>query len=609
MERYKKLLIALTIGLLMPIGAINSVMARALTDDSERPSVIGKTAVDYPNAQFATHNVGKIGLSITNTGSFGTGFYGSGVDPLIGIPAPSCQYPYPSNFDYLFAAAFWIGTVGSWDTLVSVGADGWAQVREMWPDPIGVEGSGIERHSTNDPDDELAVSEQDYIAKYTDTLTDNNYTGIEPWDFNPHTPLNIEITQRSYAWSYANAEDFILFDLSIKNIGQSVLSQVYMGIYVDGDVGRVGGPTFDYTDDICGFKRTVPSPLGCGFIDTVNIAWIADNDGRTASQINNPCPGAMDITGVTGIRILRTPSDSLKYSFNWWVSNGDAPQDFGPRMAGTEDDPFRDFGGYLGTPTGDRDKYYIMRHEEFDYDQLFTAVNHTSEGWLPPPSNAANLACGFDTRYLLSFGPFDIMPGQRLPITFAYIAGENFHTNCYAFKDLFKTASPDAYYNQLNFSDLAKNALWAEWIYDTPGVDTDGDGYKGKYRICGEDTIYYQGDAVPDYHVDSPTDIPGQPGSPAIPNGFTLYQNYPNPFNAATEITFEIPTRAEVTLAIYNILGETIREIEMGDKPAGKHAIIWDGTDDSHRPVSSGIYFYKIRAGTFADAKKMILLK
>jgi hypothetical protein len=607
MERYKKMLIALTIGLLMPIGAINSVTARALTDDSERPSVIGKTTADPPNATIAAHVVGKIGLTITNTGTFGTGFALGIFDPVLGIVAPSCQYPYPGKFDYLYAGAFWIGAIVGTDTLVSVGADGWAQVREMWPDPIGTSGSDIERHSTNNPDDILARAEQDYIARYTDTLTNTSYVSQDPYDLRPHIPLNIEIIQRSYAWSYADVEDFVLFDYSIKNIGQRVLNQVYMGIYADGDVGRVGGN--DAYDDISGFKRTVPSPQGCGFIDTVNIAWIADNDGITASQINNPCPGAMDITGVTGIRILRTPSDSLKYSFNWWVSNGDAPQDFGPRMAGAEDDPFRDFGGHLGTPTGDRNKYYIMRHEEFDYDQLFTAVNHTSEGWLPPPSNAASLADGFDTRYLLSFGPFDIMPGQSLPITFAYVAGKNFHTDCNAFTNLWNVNNPEAYYNQLNFSDLAKNALWAEWIYDTPGVDTDGDGYKGKYRICGEDTIYYQGDAVPDYHVDSPTDIPGQPGSPAIPNGFTLCQNYPNPFNAATEITFEIPTRAEVTLTIYNILGETIREIEMGDKPAGKHAIIWDGTDDSQRSVSSGVYFYKIRAGTFVNSKKMILLK
>ena len=198
----------------------------------------------------------------------------------------------------------------------------------------------------------------------------------------------------------------------------------------------------DATDDICGFKRAIESPFGCGFIDTVNIAWIADNDGKTSGQCQVTCPGAMDITGVTGTRVVRTPSDSLKYSFNWWVSNGDASQDFGPRMAGTEDDPFRDFGGFLGTPEGDRNKYYIMRHEEFDYDQLFSGLDHTGEGWLPRTTNAS-IPDGFDTRYLLSFGPFDINPGEVLPISFAYVAGEGFHHDCKAFTNLWNVNYPD----------------------------------------------------------------------------------------------------------------------------------------------------------------------
>lgn len=203
--------------------------------------------------------------------------------------------------------------------------------------------------------------------------------------------------------------------------------------------------------------------------------------------------------------------------------------DFGPRKAGTPDDPFRDFGGFLGTPEGDRNKYYIMRHAEFDYDQLFCALDHTADGWLPRDEQAYNFADGFDTRYLLSCGPFDIDPGEVLPMSFAYIGGENFHTDCNAFENLFDANDPYPFYNQLNFEDLGINSMWASWIYDNPGVDTDGDGYYGKYRICvydstfafdtasfnplvvdtivvylEADTIYYEGDRVPDFRGAAP---------------------------------------------------------------------------------------------------------
>ncbi|SYZ73464.1 conserved exported hypothetical protein [Candidatus Zixiibacteriota bacterium] len=535
MKQYFKAKTAIFAGLiivLFSIGASQSA-ARSLAGDSGDMIRPAKTTVSIPNVSGAVHNVGKIGLSITNEGNFGTGFIGNFVDSSTGLAAPSCQYPYPSRLDYLFGASFWIGAVVGRDTLVSTGADGWAGPREMWPAYIGYPHSGIEHHSIKDPNDTLAVSEQDYIAVYSDTVTNPSYVAQDQWDGRPHVPLNIEITQRTFAWSYAYAEDFVLFDYSIKNIGNKKLNKVYMGVYVDADVKTIGSAE-GYADDICGFKREIPSSFGCGFRDTVNIAWIADNNGLD-NDLLDQCPysSSSSLTSVTGLRVVRTPSDSLKYSFNWWISNTSAPLDFGPRRIGTPEDPFRDFGGFLGTPEGDRNKYYIMRHEEFDYDQLFSAVDNTASGWLPKAAQAIDFADGFDTRYLLSFGPFDINPGEVLPVSFAYVAGENFHTRCEAWKELFNAIYPEAYYDYLNFSDFGKNALWASWIYDNPGYDTDGDSVKGKFRVCvydsslifdtiqfdplviettvtylKADTSYYEGDGVPDFRGAAPPPAP-----------------------------------------------------------------------------------------------------
>jgi len=465
-KRYKIPLVALFTACL--VLCYVSAGARNLYDPGALRLPVGKAAIDAPYVSYAIHDINKLGLTITNIGSIGTGFIG---EEVVGAAAPSGIYPYPGRYKYQFGGAFWIGAVIGRDTLVSVGADGWQHTREMWPDPYPR--GEIGEASILNEEDVDAVSEQDFSAIYTDTLTSASYVDIDPTDGRPHIPLNIEITQNSYAWSYAYAEDFILFDYAVKNIGYREIKNTYLGVYLDAEVTANSGNYDDFTDDICGFRRMVESHQGCGFIDTVNLAWVADNDGRSAPP--EACPNGFELTSVTGVRVVRTPSDSLEYSFNWWISNPDAALDFGPRRAGTLDDPFRDFGGFLGTPEGDKNKYYVLKHQEFDYDQLYSATDQAADGWLPPSSQAFDFADGYDTRFLLSFGPFDISPGEVLPVSFAYIAGENFHPRCEDWDQYFSPYDPNPYYERLDFSDFGKNAMWASWIYDNPGYDTDGD--------------------------------------------------------------------------------------------------------------------------------------
>ena len=86
-------------------------------------------------------------------------------------------------------------------------------------------------------------------------------------------------------------------------------------------------------------------------------------------------------------------------------------------------------------------------------------------------------------------------------------------------------------------------------------------------------------------------------------------QNYPNPFNASTGIKFTLPEPANVTLNIYNILGQKIASLVDEEKPAGTHTVFWDGKDKNGAEVASGIYLYQIRAGDFKELKKMLLIK
>jgi hypothetical protein len=85
--------------------------------------------------------------------------------------------------------------------------------------------------------------------------------------------------------------------------------------------------------------------------------------------------------------------------------------------------------------------------------------------------------------------------------------------------------------------------------------------------------------------------------------------NYPNPFNPATTIKFSLPNDSKIELIIYNIKGQTIKTLTHNVFNKGNHSIIWNGSDDSGKSVSSGIYFYKLKTGDFQKVRRMILLR
>ncbi len=497
------------------------------------------TASASPSYCIAEHNVGRMEVSVTNIGSYGSklSFLGER-SCFTGEQVWSLSFPKGSRSQYLAGAALWIGAVVGHDTLVSTGT-------EWWPDdacefhPAESPFGDMVFRSTIDPsrpEFEGAMSEQDYIGTYYDTCRNCQRVDPDPVLGRPHKPLNVEVTQRSFAWSYSYAQDFVLIDLSIKNIGQERLRKIYLGIYFDVDIYDptvMGGG--GQLDDVAGFRKTQPAlylqePCAPDS-DVVNMAWSADNDG----DISTPYP----IPNTTATRIVRTPSDSLEVSFNWWLTHYTEPAlDFGPQARNS----FRSFvGGALGSPIGDRNKYHMLRNGELDYDQIRTAtIGQNDEIWLPPSlEDAGSWAMGIgDLQYLLSFGPFQIDPGQSLPITLALVGGINFHSNPNNLLNL--PNNPDSWYEGVNFDSLGVAATWADWIYDNPGVDTDSDGYAGEFTVCNlgtdstevcwtvidstadpittydtcrwdydeADTVWRTGDDIPDFKGASPPPSP-----------------------------------------------------------------------------------------------------
>jgi hypothetical protein len=105
------------------------------------------------------------------------------------------------------------------------------------------------------------------------------------------------------------------------------------------------------------------------------------------------------------------------------------------------------------------------------------------------------------------------------------------------------------------------------------------------------------------------TDVEDEEHGEILPYKFELSQNYPNPFNPATTIEYSVPSRTDITIEIFNVLGQKVRTLVNETKSAGSYRIEWNGSDDAGKPVSTGVYLYRFSAGEVVQTKKMLLLK
>jgi hypothetical protein len=91
---------------------------------------------------------------------------------------------------------------------------------------------------------------------------------------------------------------------------------------------------------------------------------------------------------------------------------------------------------------------------------------------------------------------------------------------------------------------------------------------------------------------------------PTVPKSFNLYQSYPNPSNPSTIISYDLPQKEHVTLVIYDVLGRQVKNLVDNYQEPGKYKVTFNGSN-----LSSGIYFYRLQAGTFTETKKLVLMK
>ncbi len=468
-----------------------------------RPAVPSASAT--PTYIFTAHNQGKIQLVLSNYGRFGvpkdsdplSGFHIPTEDPLSQEEIFYCTYPKVTNSVWTLYMQLLAGGIRGKDTVV---ANVWSD--EVWvPDETDIGTFRFESGSRAKANlfTDSARSDLDIYCVYIDSVPDR------PGGMYGHRPTMLKVSQRSMAWSGGGSDDFILVEDRFTNVGSETLSRLYFGLQFENRVyhrSELEDTLYfpSYEKNLTGFLRTYGGRGGCSEPDTVNIAYVMAADARPFIKQWTK----YSAIGAVGVRMIRIPAGVPTVNYNWYSRS----PFFAPRKRGTEAEPYREYSFLDQMPWDEHEYYYFLSHKEIDYDQMFTAVDHYWEGWKQPPEDAVDIANGVRATATLSFGTFDLPPGAEASVVWAIVGGDSVHVGPTDYDHLWNPESPDRFYNSLNFKALAENARWAGWVYDNPGFDTDGDGYLGKYDMCDGDTVWYEGDGVPDWRAEGPPPSP-----------------------------------------------------------------------------------------------------
>ncbi len=410
---------------------IASLLFSASAANSQNIKSLSKIS-DDDNSKYT--NVGNIGLTVTNFGSYGHGF-------SLWPEQPSCEYPLGSGIEHIYDGGLWVGGFISDDSLgnnkngpfVSTGIIDFssASQRGSGLEFTNAQGSFVkERSSLSDskffkPE---AISHQDFLMDYVDS--NSTLSNGEPILL--HHPLGLAVHQETYAWNFPFADFFVIMNYWIKNVSNKYIDSVYVGLWTDAVVRN----TVVTSPRTGGFF----THGGNGYTDSLHLAYEFDVDGD---------PGFSN--SYVGIQYLGSSVsvDSVNY-VNWQFRNTTNVNFFSPQ--------------------DDVERYKKMQG-------FFGGSNRYGSG-----INPADLKTASNRSILLTAGDYkSIAPGDSINITFAIVCANK------------KGNDPAALDTKFQRENLYENAGWAIRAYRgedkngngilDPGEDSNGDGKLTRYIL------------------------------------------------------------------------------------------------------------------------------
>jgi len=391
-------------------------------------------------------NVGNIGLTVTNFGTYGNGF-------IYWPYQPSCEYPLGSGIEHIFDGGLWVGGFIANDSLGNGRTGPYVTTGAVDAASVSAKGGGFEYTNTTgshiverssliesrfySPD---AVSHQDFVMDFVDTNV--VYSNGEPIE--NHDPMGLSIHEEAYAWNFPFANFFVILNFTVKNVTNKYIDSVYVGLWTDAVVRntKITGRHFDGAF----FNKS-----GDGYSDSLKIAYEFDATGDIGYTDSYVGIQQLGSTPALPKKIL-VGNDSLPTVnyVSWQFRNAVDPNFFSPI---DDIQRYRKMQGYFG-----------------GNNRYGSGVNPAD---LKTPSNRSEL---------ITKGPFHkIAPGDSLNVVFAIVCAKKYGND------------PAAYDTEEQKTNLYSNADWAlrayfgedrnrNGILDT-GEDLNGDGKITRYVL------------------------------------------------------------------------------------------------------------------------------
>ena len=374
----------------------------------------------------------------------------------------------------------------------------------------------------------------------------------------------------------------------------------------------------------------------------------ADDDGVARLDITASLAGTTTVSASNGVYstdelavvFVETPAEPVEpmrksYATTddmpvYLVYSGDAPPDM---TVGLDD--FNAFAMAFGSSEGD-ENYNLQADIDGDgdvdlddYSAFIASYGRTAAG---PATKPLVLLPGINenVEFSLSLGSERVVAGELVAVDVSlanvqaltgYGFALNYENDKFEFvsvapanEDLLKSTGGET---PLFYHIVADGQVEvANSIVNGTAVSGGGDIVRFVFRVLREfeDNARFEiadGLVFDPSQLSNPAVIAGVLELQSTPREFALHQNFPNPFNPDTTIKYDLAESADVTLQIYNVLGQVVRTLVASEaQNAGRYQIRWSGMDDRGVPVSSGIYFYQISAdGKFHNVRKLMLLK